>query len=109
MVGTVIRNLLSNAVKFTKNGGKIKIEARLVNEDEIQISVSDTGIGLSKDMLGRLFSIHEKTNRTGTNGEHSTGLGLIICKDLIEKNGGTIWAESEVGNGSTFYVKLPVR
>lgn len=109
MVGTVIRNLLSNAVKFTKNGGKIKIEAKLLNENEIQISVSDTGIGLSKDRLDRLFNIHEKTNRQGTNGEHSTGLGLIICKDLIEKNGGMIWAESEVDKGSTFYVKLPAR
>jgi PAS domain S-box-containing protein len=109
MVGTVIRNLLSNAVKFTKNGGKIKIEAKLLNENEIQISVSDTGIGLSKDRLDRLFNIHEKTNRQGTNGEHSTGLGLIICKDLIEKYGGMIWAESEVDKGSTFYVKLPAR
>jgi len=107
MFQSIIRNLTGNAVKFTPKGGKIFLSARSTDEEFIEISVNDSGIGMSKEMISKLFSPDERTSRKGTDGEPSTGLGLILCKDFIEKNGGSIWAESEVGKGSTFYFTLP--
>ncbi|MEI7501519.1 MAG: PAS domain S-box protein [Bacteroidota bacterium] len=102
-----IRNLISNAVKFTNHGGKITILAKPVADNFIEISVSDTGIGMNNDLIRDLFRLDVQTSRKGTDGEPSTGLGLIICKDFIEKNGGDLWVESEEGKGSTFYFTLP--
>ena len=76
-------------------------------DNSVEISVGDTGIGMSKDMVDNLFQIDQDTSRKGTEGEPSTGLGLIICKDFIEKNGGKILVESEEGKGSTFRFRLP--
>jgi len=73
----------------------------------IEIAIRDTGIGMSQTMVDNLFRIDIKTSREGTDGEPSTGLGLILCKEFIEKHGGKIWVESEVGKGSTFYFTLP--
>jgi len=106
MFGTLIRNLASNAVKFTHKGGKIVIKARPAMVDSIEISVHDTGIGMNKNMIVNLFRIDENTNRKGTEGELSTGLGLIICKEFMEKHGGKLWVESEEGKGSTFRFTL---
>jgi signal transduction histidine kinase len=103
---TVIRNLVSNAVKFTPKGGKISLSARLTPEDKVEISIRDSGIGMDAEMLGNLFHIDARTGREGTEGESSTGLGLILCKEFVEKHGGTIWAESEAGKGSTFFFTL---
>ena len=108
MVETIIRNLISNAVKFTKKGGKISISAKVISNEMVEISIQDSGIGMSRTMVDNLFRLDEQTNRKGTEGEPSSGLGLIICKDFIEKNGGMIWVESEVNKGSTFYFTLPV-
>jgi signal transduction histidine kinase len=107
MIETVIRNLVSNAVKFTGNGGKISVKARRMAGSLVEISVTDTGIGMNKDYLDRLFRIDGDTGREGTNGESSNGLGLIICKDFIERNGGKMWVESEEGKGSTFSFSVP--
>ena len=106
MIETVIRNLVSNAVKFTPKRGRITILAKRSDEDIIEISVCDTGIGINLDLRGKMFRINEQINRKGTEGEPSTGLGLIICKDFIEKHGGKLWLESEEGKGSTFYFTL---
>ncbi len=106
MLLTVIRNLVSNALKFTEQGGKIHLTAHQRNE-RVTLAVADTGIGIPADAIPRLFRIDEKYYQNGTAGEEGTGLGLILCKDLVEKNRGTIAVESAVGQGSTFHVSLP--
>lgn len=105
-ISTVIRNLVSNAIKFTESGGKIEIDAKKMN-DEVIISISDTGIGMSQDNISKLFRIETHKTTLGTNDEIGTGLGLILCKELIEKHGGNIWIESEIGKGSKFNFSLP--
>lgn len=104
---TIMRNLLSNAVKFTADGGKISIRAEKTNSGDVKISVSDTGIGMSKEIIDSLFSFDSQNNRPGTNGETSTGLGLMLCKGYIEKSGGSISVTSTPGNGSTFSFTIP--
>lgn len=106
-VNTVIRNLVSNALKFTNRGGKVSVNAQK-NGPGVQISVTDTGIGIKEDAAAKLFRIDASANRTGTAGETGTGLGLILCKDLIEQNYGTISVKSKPGAGSTFTVILPL-
>ena len=105
---TVIRNLVSNAVKFTPKGGKISVSAKATSDKGVQISIKDTGIGMSPKMVDNLFRLDVQTNRKGTEGEHSTGLGLLLCKEFVEKHGGKLWVESEEGKGSTFAFSLPI-
>jgi len=107
MLKTVIRNLVSNAIKFTNSGGKINIKAEQ-NSEDVTISVSDNGIGISSDNLLKLFDISEVLSTKGTAGETGTGIGLLLCKEFIEKHGGKIWVKSEVGKGSDFKFTLPV-
>jgi len=106
-IQTVIRNLVSNAVKFTPKGGEVTVIANLDSDKNILISVKDNGIGMNKEIKENLFRIDIKTNRKGTEGESSSGLGLLLCKELIEKQGGQIWVESEEGKGSEFYLSIP--
>ncbi len=101
MLQTILRNLISNAVKFTPKEGSVTIKAE-AKTDFATISVTDTGIGIPDDMIRQLYSLEQKTGRPGTEGEPSTGLGLILCKDLVEKNGGVLNVVSEVGKGTTF-------
>jgi signal transduction histidine kinase len=103
---SVIRNFLTNALKFTPTNGIVKIEAREDLENTV-ISIADNGIGMDSKMLENLFHLDVKTNRTGTEDEPSTGLGLILCKEFVEKHNGKIWIESEVNKGSTFYFNFP--
>ena len=107
MLQTIIRNLLSNAVKFTNKGGKVKISAKVTLNQSVEISVKDSGIGMSPAMLCDLFRLDTKTNRRGTAEEPSSGLGLHLCKDFIERHGGKLWIESEEGKGSTFSFSIP--
>lgn len=105
MVSTVIRNILNNAIKFTKKSGKVKLYFFEKPEaDMIELIVEDNGIGIPSENLNRLFQIDQKLTSKGTNNEIGTGLGLIVCKEFIEKNGGYIQAESEVGVGSKFKI-----
>lgn len=107
MLQTVFRNLISNAIKYTENGGEIRIEAR-DNGDFVEIAVKDKGVGIPEQQMEPLFHFGEKRRSTaGTAGEEGTGLGLILCREFIEKHGGQIWAESEEGLGSTFKFTLP--
>lgn len=106
-VKTIIRNLVNNAIKFTEQNGKIILNAEK-NDDKIKITVEDNGIGMSEIILKKLFSITEKVSEKGTANETGTGLGLILCKELVEKNGGEIWAESQLGKGSKFSFTLPI-
>jgi len=104
---TVMRNLVSNAIKFTPEGGKVILSAKVDDDKNIEISIRDTGIGMNKAMVDNLFRVDVKTNRLGTNNEPSSGLGLLLCKEFIEKYGGKLWVESEEGKGSTFYFTIP--
>ena len=107
MVRTILRNLMSNAIKFTRPGGEVNISS---TEDNamVQICVWDNGIGISAARLGMLFRIDEKLSTKGTANETGTGLGLLLCKEMIERQGGHLWVESETGQGSRFYFTLPV-
>ncbi len=105
-ISTAIRNLVSNAIKFTPEGGEIFLEAEIVNS-ELKVCVNDTGIGISEPDKIKLFKICEKFTTPGTSGELGTGLGLILCKDFIEKNKGRIWVESKIGKGSQFIFTVP--
>jgi PAS domain S-box-containing protein len=109
MFESVIRNLVSNALKFTNVGGKVSISAVNKSNNSVEIKVIDTGIGMLPELQNKLFLINEKTSRQGTEGELSTGLGLLLCKEFIEKHGGKIRVESEEGKGSTFGFMLPCR
>lgn len=106
MLETVLRNLISNAVKFTRTKGKVQISAGYIKDDRIEVKISDSGIGMDEELLSKLFRINEKTSRNGTDGELSTGLGLLLCREFIEQCGGQIWAESITGEGSIFHFTL---
>ena len=106
MIDSVLRNLLSNSIKFTKPGGKIIVSEINTQNDLVEISISDDGIGMSAEMINKLFKIEEKVGQVGTEGEPSTGLGLLLCKEFVEKNGGKIWVKSEERKGSTFCFTL---
>jgi PAS domain S-box-containing protein len=107
MLKTVMRNLVSNAIKFTNKGGAININAK-ENPENVTISISDNGIGIKPDDLKKLFNISEFITTTGTAKETGTGLGLLLCKEFVEKHGGKIWVESVYGKGSEFKFTLPV-
>ena len=107
MLESIIRNLTANAVKFTNTGGNVTVSAKSLPDDSVEFSVQDTGIGMSPHMIDNLFNIDVNTSRKGTSGELSTGLGLIICKDFIEKHNGTLRVESEQGIGTTFSFTIP--
>jgi signal transduction histidine kinase len=107
MLKTVLRNLVSNAIKFTNNGGAININAEQ-NSENVTISVLDNGIGIAPDSLAKLFDVGQVMTTTGTAEETGTGLGLLLCKEFVEKHGGKIWVESEVGKGSEFKFTLPI-
>lgn len=106
MIDTVVRNLISNAIKFTGKDGKIEIGVS-GNGELSKIFVKDTGIGISLDEQDCLFQIDKSVSKHGTADEMGTGLGLIICKEFIEKNGGKIWVDSKSGKGSIFYFTVP--
>lgn len=101
MVRLVLRNLLSNAIKFTPENGMIHIDVQK-KENELVLSVTDTGMGISDDNLKKLFSIKENYSTKGTSNEKGTGIGLILCKEFLNKNNENIWAESTEGKGSVF-------
>ena len=107
MLQTVIRNLTSNAVKFTPQGGKVTISGHKLDNGTVVLEVVDTGIGMDAEMIRNLFRIDVNTKRPGTNGEHSTGLGLILCREFIGKNGGEIKVVSQPGKGSVFSFSIP--
>ena len=112
MLSTIIRNLISNAIKFTPKGGRIEIMANLIKSssrpDIVEIKIKDNGIGIAEDLLSKLFKIGEHASLPGTENEKGTGLGLILCKEFVEKHGGHIWINSEKEKGSEFIFTLPV-
>ncbi len=110
MLVTILRNLISNAIKFTPKEGEITIMARTITNDNqkvIEITVKDNGVGISPKVQSKLFKITESVSTKGTEKETGTGLGLILCKEFVEKHNGKIWVESEIGKGSIFSFTIP--
>jgi PAS domain S-box-containing protein len=107
LITTVVRNLISNSIKFTPKGGDILISSERIN-GHLEICVKDTGVGIEPENLEKLFSIEKQFRTKGTEGEYGSGLGLMLCKEFIEKNKGKIWAESEIGKGTRVKFTLPV-
>lgn len=108
MTKTIYRNILSNAIKFTPFGGRIDVYAELEGHNLI-VSFKDSGIGIRGDRLMNLFQLDSTASTVGTNLETGSGLGLVLCKDLVEKHKGRIWAESNGKTGSEFFVELPLQ
>jgi signal transduction histidine kinase len=107
MLLTIFRNLLTNAVKFTQPEGNIQIKLNLADK-EIFVTVTDHGVGMSQDELGKLFRLDENYKSKGTSGETGSGFGLILCREYINLHKGTLTVTSEKGKGSEFTVMLPV-
>jgi signal transduction histidine kinase len=107
MMNTVVRNLISNALKFTDSGGTITVSVRQ-DDTCINVSVADTGIGIDARHVPHLFQIDAKYQRKGTANEQGTGLGLILCKEFVERHGGEIRVKSDIGKGTTFTFSLPL-
>ena len=108
MLETILINLLINAIKYTPKNGKVKIAASSL-EHYVRISVIDNGVGIPPGKIEKLFDLNEKLSTPGTENEHGTGLGLIICKEFIERHNGKIGVESKLGNGSDFWILIPKR
>lgn len=106
MFDIIMRNLLSNAFKFTESGGSIDITA-VLKRRFVELKVQDSGIGIAEEELQQLFRLDSRYKRPGTAGEEGTGLGLILCKELVHKNHGCIWGNSEPGQGSSFNLMFP--
>ena len=106
-VSTVLRNLVANSIKFSYPDTRIVVEAEVVR-DEVLVRVIDQGTGIDKETQSQLFSLDKKATGTGTHNERGSGFGLVLCEELVRKNGGRLWVESELGNGSTFTFTLPL-
>jgi signal transduction histidine kinase len=107
MTKTVMQNLIYNAIKFTNTGGEVQVNTGSSLEGDIVISIEDNGIGISRNNLEKLFQLNSFYTTRGTANEKGSGLGLILCRELLRRNNGKISVESEAGKGSTFYVTLP--
>ena len=107
MLNTILRNLISNAIKFTKQKGEIKILSSVKN-NMVEISVKDNGVGMTAEDVENLFGIDVKNSNMGTANEQGSGLGLILCKDFVEKHGGEIWVKSTINEGSEFIFTVPL-
>jgi two-component system, sensor histidine kinase and response regulator len=107
MLQTIVRNLVSNAIKFTPKNGTVRFSAKATDDNGLVISIQDTGIGMSPEMTSSLFNPGARNGRPGTDGEASTGLGLLLCKEFVEKHGGKIKVESEEEKGSVFIFNIP--
>ncbi len=107
MLNTILRNLITNAIKFTYQGGKVIVDV-IADEDECMITVSDTGVGIDDDSIDKLFKLESNVSTAGTSQESGTGLGLILCKEFVEKHSGKIWVSSKIGEGSNFHFTIPI-
>jgi signal transduction histidine kinase len=108
MLRSILQNLISNALKFTKPGGEISIHSEVI-DNHVQITVSDTGIGLEKRQADSIFQTDSLHTTAGTNGEKGTGLGLSLVKEMVQRHNGQIWVDSTLGNGSDFNFTIPMK
>jgi len=107
MMMSVLLNLMSNALKFTHAGGYVNLIAE-VQQDQVLIHVQDTGVGMSEEQIDKFFVTNQPKSVKGTDGERGTGLGMLLCKQFVEKNKGKIQIKSVMGEGTTFTVALPL-
>ena len=107
ILGTVLRNLISNAIKFTNPGGHIEL-VTTTDEHRVEISINDNGVGMTEDTIRKIFDLTTTVTLPGTANENGSGLGLVLCKEFVEKLGGHLWVESELGKGSNFKFTLPL-
>jgi signal transduction histidine kinase len=107
MLSSIIQNIATNAIKFTASGGKVTLTTELTARD-VTVKIRDSGTGMSRETIKKLFHNHDKISSLGTAGEKGTGLGLILCKDFVERNGGQLSIQSELGNGSEVSFTLPL-
>jgi signal transduction histidine kinase len=107
MVESILRNLISNAIKFTPRQGTITLTAEKTDGGKVLVTLSDSGIGMNKEMQDNLFRLDAKINRLGTEDEPSTGLGLLLCNEFVRMHGGKLWVESKENQGSSFCFTLP--
>nr|MCU0394108.1 tetratricopeptide repeat-containing sensor histidine kinase [Thermoflexibacter sp.] len=105
----IFRNLISNAIKFTHTGGRVTITSQIISPTTCEIMISDTGIGISEEDISKIFRKDKHLSTQGTDGEKGTGLGLLLCQEMIEKNGGKIWVESTLEVGTSFKFTLPMK
>lgn len=108
MLSLLFRNLISNAIKFTHSGGIVEITA-FEEDGAILVVVSDSGVGIKQENIAKLFRIDVQFSTHGTNKESGNGLGLVLCKEIVEKHGGKIWVESEINKGTQFFFTLPLK
>lgn len=108
IIKTILRNLISNSIKFSHIGGEIVVSS-VLKDDSVELSVKDSGVGIPEETISHLFRIDKQVSTIGTAQERGTGLGLVLCKEFIDKQNGRIWVESKLGEGSTFYVTIPTR
>jgi signal transduction histidine kinase len=111
MITTVVRNLITNAIKFTPQNGTIEVSALKESNEKgnfIKVMVKDSGVGIESNLVKKLFKVGEMRSTPGTSGEKGTGLGLILCKEFVEKHGGRISVISKINEGSTFSFTLPI-
>lgn len=108
MIETVLRNLINNAIKFTPENGEILVTAKQ-NQNEVEVCIADNGVGISETDCLNLFRIDSKVKLKGTNDEDGSGLGLILCKEFVHKNNGSIWVKSAPDQGSSFFFTIPVQ
>jgi signal transduction histidine kinase len=108
MVLTVIRNLIANSIKFTPAGGTVEVSAQ-TEGNKIKVMVTDNGVGMTSEFAVNIFALDKKTTSIGTDGEKGTGLGLPLCKEMVEKCEGEIWCESTIDKGTTFAFTLPIK
>jgi len=106
MLSTILRNIISNSIKFTPENGSISIETSL-HKSHVTFVIKDTGIGMDRETVNKLFKVDEKVSMPGTNMETGSGLGLLLCKEFVDKHCGSITVDSIPGKGSTFVIKLP--
>lgn len=106
MLNSILRNILSNAIKFTPKLGQIAITAQQ-DKNKIKISIQDTGVGMNEETRSKIFDNYELESQPSTDNEKGTGLGMILCKEFVQKHEGEIWVESEINKGTTFYFSLP--
>lgn len=106
MIDTILRNLITNAIKFTPENGKVTVNA-VADKDRISLHVDDTGVGIEPQDLNELFETNNEHSTLGTASEKGTGLGLVLCKEFVEKHGGEIWVESKIDEGSSFRFSIP--